>query len=884
MKSKIIFFLLGIIAILLMFNVKTNALTLPWFSISSVNYSVGDKMNLKENYELKIEESLQLYGFIIYENDFDPEYPDNLGTYIYEKDLNGVIWESDDTNVATVDDNGKVTGISEGETTIRATYNGESSNYEINVKSKDYASLKQMMQEAIDSKDFSDLANQYLMEIFENLYENYPSYQKVYKDLPDVEIYIKNNLIDVIEYINSISLYKYGTPEADAISQIGDGYAEEMDITLIYGKYETDEEHLNDIERLFHEINHVKQEANNIDGFYSIIIIEGEATFNEQFVQKNSPRHSGGCTISADGKNIWYNKTTYAGNSYAMYLYGYEFLEYVLGYDIMSDVSNGNIGSEDLIELLYEKTRINLWDLVELDNWSDNPSQSYNYAKEVENTFLSSIKNDISKLDTNNKKLVKKYINIYRDHKYRVMPSFYRTEFYGNWEDDLSYQELNLLEVDNALIDKIMESGIMSKFSDNDNLNRMAIRSILKADRCNYYKNDDVYQSMQLPICMDNAQYSYFEQDGQGHLILKYENPYDEDIWNLDTGEFTHQHIENKEFYLEYIFDESNIISVKEPSEELKAELDDFKSIYIPMRAISIKQLPTRTNYCKDERLNTEGLAITVEYDNGDTEDITEGFECTPTDLNKVGQQTITVSYNGKETTFDVEVAAEHNWNEGNITKAPTCTEKGIRTYTCTVCHQTKTEDIEEVEHTWNEGNITKAPTCTEKGTKTYTCTVCNATKTEEIEALGHNYENGSCTRCMESIFANESKYKITNKAISGIKPNTAIDDFTNNMRNEFNVIVTKNEEEVTEGLIGTGMKVKIYENSKLIADYIAIVSGDLNGNGELTVTDLLMLKRYIVQLEQPNGYQGMAADLNDDDRISVTDLLMVKRKIVGLE
>ena len=40
-------------------------------------------------------------------------------------------------------------------------------------------------------------------------------------------------------------------------------------------------------------------------------------------------------------------------------------------------------------------------------------------------------------------------------------------------------------------------------------------------------------------------------------------------------------------------------------------------------------------------------------------------------------------------------------------------------------------------EHSWDEGVITKEPTSQDKGEKTYTCTFCKATKTEEIAALG---------------------------------------------------------------------------------------------------------------------------------------------------
>ena len=44
-------------------------------------------------------------------------------------------------------------------------------------------------------------------------------------------------------------------------------------------------------------------------------------------------------------------------------------------------------------------------------------------------------------------------------------------------------------------------------------------------------------------------------------------------------------------------------------------------------------------------------------------------------------------------------------------------------------------------EHTWNDGEVTTAATCTEKGVKTFTCTACKEKKTEEIPALGHNLE-----------------------------------------------------------------------------------------------------------------------------------------------
>lgn len=90
----------------------------------------------------------------------------------------------------------------------------------------------------------------------------------------------------------------------------------------------------------------------------------------------------------------------------------------------------------------------------------------------------------------------------------------------------------------------------------------------------------------------------------------------------------------------------------------------------------------------------------------------------------------------------------EHGWDNGTVTKQPTCSAEGVRTYTCSVCGEIKTEAIAKTEHQYNAGTVTKEPTCTEDGVKTFTCTSCGTTKTENVSKLGHNYASGYCTRC----------------------------------------------------------------------------------------------------------------------------------------
>ena len=125
----------------------------------------------------------------------------------------------------------------------------------------------------------------------------------------------------------------------------------------------------------------------------------------------------------------------------------------------------------------------------------------------------------------------------------------------------------------------------------------------------------------------------------------------------------------------------------------------------------------------------------------------------------------------------------ENHWDDGKITTPPTCTKTGVKQYTCTICSETKTEeiaalghdyssdwtidtaaacetvgskshhctrcdskkDVTEIPasgHSWNDGAITTEPTCTDEGVKTFTCNACGKTRTEAVAALGHNYSS----------------------------------------------------------------------------------------------------------------------------------------------
>lgn len=70
----------------------------------------------------------------------------------------------------------------------------------------------------------------------------------------------------------------------------------------------------------------------------------------------------------------------------------------------------------------------------------------------------------------------------------------------------------------------------------------------------------------------------------------------------------------------------------------------------------------------------------------------------------------------------------------------------------CGDTDDTTTETPETTQHThaFGEAKETKAPTCTEKGQKTATCS-CGKVQATDIPALGHAYENGICKNCKEA-------------------------------------------------------------------------------------------------------------------------------------
>ena len=97
--------------------------------------------------------------------------------------------------------------------------------------------------------------------------------------------------------------------------------------------------------------------------------------------------------------------------------------------------------------------------------------------------------------------------------------------------------------------------------------------------------------------------------------------------------------------------------------------------------------------------------------------------------------------------TRELPPTGAHVWGNGVVTTAPTETTPGVRTYTCTVCSQTRTEAIPATGAHDYQFTKNVAPTCTDGGYDLYTCSGCGATEKRNLtDAAGHKWDGGTVT------------------------------------------------------------------------------------------------------------------------------------------
>ncbi|MBQ7670070.1 MAG: leucine-rich repeat protein [Clostridia bacterium] len=262
------------------------------------------------------------------------------------------------------------------------------------------------------------------------------------------------------------------------------------------------------------------------------------------------------------------------------------------------------------------------------------------------------------------------------------------------------------------------------------------------------------------------------------------------------------------------------------------------------------------------------------------------------------------------ETDADAVVIAPigHIFGEWTQTSAPTCTDAGEKTRTCSRCDETETQsvealghDYEKIEtidptcttdgysvykcsrcpdsyyddftdalgHDFGEWTITTA-TCTEAGEETRYCSRCDATETKALDAPGHDYvavvTEPTCT---------EQGYTTYTCSKCG---DNYVDDQTDPVGH------TPDAGTVTVKPTYSEKGVRTYECTVCHATWteeipvLPALPGDVNGDGKVNTRDIAQLKKYISNAITEEDIVFGNSDINGDGKVNTKDLSAVKR------
>lgn len=155
-----------------------------------------------------------------------------------------------------------------------------------------------------------------------------------------------------------------------------------------------------------------------------------------------------------------------------------------------------------------------------------------------------------------------------------------------------------------------------------------------------------------------------------------------------------------------------------------------------------------------------------------------------------------------------------------------------------------------------------------------------NDSKTYYKNASIKAFTTGDITNPSPSNVITSNKYSINNNIIKRVSPNTDITTFKSNITvNGEYVIVDKNGNTVSSGIIMTGYKVKTNEHT-----YSISVIGDLSGDGIVDILDLNKMRAHIVGRKGfvlTNEYY-YAADTSNNGEVDIQDLVQIRYYIVG--
>ena len=123
-------------------------------------------------------------------------------------------------------------------------------------------------------------------------------------------------------------------------------------------------------------------------------------------------------------------------------------------------------------------------------------------------------------------------------------------------------------------------------------------------------------------------------------------------------------------------------------------------------------------------------------------------------------------------------------------------------------------------------------------------------------------------------------KYNIETGYISTIVPKTTVKEFKENITTAQDVVFKDEDGNILEddSVITTGTEIHIND-----IVYKSVVTGDVDGDGKITLLDLSKIQLHLVDYIQLDGEKYKSADIDVDNRVSLLDLSKIQLVLVGL-
>ena len=185
------------------------------------------------------------------------------------------------------------------------------------------------------------------------------------------------------------------------------------------------------------------------------------------------------------------------------------------------------------------------------------------------------------------------------------------------------------------------------------------------------------------------------------------------------------------------------------------------------------------------------------------------------------------------------------------------------------------------------------APKSKVTGTGTYNLAEGNNTITVTCTAQNGNAKVYTITIVKEAQeeISGDSKYTVTTDkytkadTITGVAAGTSAADFIKAFTYEgCSLVVLGADGSIKEGTVATGDKLAVYINeAAAVEEVVIIVKGDISGDGNITIADLVRLNRHILGIGSLSGNLLAAADVNANGSVNIQDLVLVNRHILGI-